>query len=103
MPHYAYSLMSARGGGDGNIVDVVHVVDSGVTRVLMRFGAGRGGFWETIPRLALGFGPCGRLAKQRQFGNPQQLRVFREQWAYWTSQSGGPCRQPAPDCLVFRD
>lgn len=39
--HYTYSLVSARGGGDGNITSVVHLVDSEVTQVLViGFGAG---------------------------------------------------------------
>lgn len=40
MLHYVYSLVSARGGGDGNIACVVHLVDSEVTQVLVGFGAG---------------------------------------------------------------
>lgn len=40
----------------------VHLVDSELTQ---------GGFWETVLRAFLGFGPYGSLRKQRQLGNPQ--------------------------------
>lgn len=92
--HYAYSLMSARGGGDGYIVCVVHLVDSEVNQVWVGFGQGMEDFVKGGPW------PCGSLAKQRQFGNPQgprgnppQPRVLPEQQTYWS----GPCRQPGSD------
>lgn len=57
------------------------------------------GLGRLSTRLALGFGPCGTLGKQRQFGNPQELRKSPAALVPWSHQSGG--LSPGSDCLVL--
>lgn len=59
MLHYVYSLVSARGGGEENIMHVVHLEDPEVTQVLMRCGAGLWRILGNYPQgwlMALGLG-----------------------------------------------
>lgn len=62
-------LMSARGGWGWE-----YCVCGAFGR--LRSEPSLGGIWAGVWRIlsrpaTLGFGPCGSLAKQRQFGNPQ--------------------------------
>ena len=69
--HYAYSLLSARGGGDGNITR------GAFSR--LRSAPSLGGIWgrrvedvgKPSSRLALGFGPCGSLASRGSLEVPR--------------------------------
>lgn len=105
--HYAYSLLSARGGGDGTMC-VVHLVDSEVPQVVMGFRAGVWRIWKNHPQgwpLALG------LARAWQaevvWKSPGAMRKSpaaesSEQQAFWNHQSGGPHRQPGWDSEGMR-
>ena len=68
-----------------------------VPQVLVEFGAGVWRMLGNHPQADPWLWTLWELGKQSQFGNPQQLRVLREQQAEWSHQSGGPCRQPGPD------
>jgi hypothetical protein len=86
MLHYALFL-SLPEGWDGNIVYSGAFVrfrsDPSLCEI---WGRGVVGLGKPSSRLALGLGLVGAW----QFGNPQQLRVHREQLASWSCQSGGP-------------
>lgn len=83
------------GVGDGNIVYVVHLVDSGVNQVWVGFGQRYGGFCQGR-RLALGL-----VGAWQSRGNveiprdPEEIPRSRESGEQQTYCSG-LCRQPGP-------